>query len=356
VGFLVVGGLVVEGEDSSSSSDYEEEAMMDDDDDDDEGDSDNEEWEEEDDADADDGDSDDDDGDDEGAAAAAAVAPASSSDDEEAEEAAARARAEHTAKHGPPRRRAASGYYGVNARGKRWKVQINYGGKTHYLGSYATKQEAALAYDREARRRGEKKALNFNSMEEAEEAAAGARAEHTALHGPAKPRTLPGNHGVRAHGKRWEARIWNGGKTHFLGCHATKQEAALAYDRAARALGREKALNFVSMEEAKEAAARARATHTAKHGRSLCARGGGHWSSLNHPTGVRSITKAKHDDGWRIVVRHGGRCRKVHCPCGKLAGNCSTHGGQYLCAHGHQKNQCPHCKREGAEKATYGFI
>jgi hypothetical protein len=49
---------------------------------------------------------------------------------------------------------------------------IYYGGKRHYLGLFGTKQEAALAYDREARQCGEDKALNCESTAAAEAAAA----------------------------------------------------------------------------------------------------------------------------------------------------------------------------------------
>jgi hypothetical protein len=55
--------------------------------------------------------------------------------------------------------------------GDRWKAQISYGGKQHNLGRFDTKQQAALAYDREARQCGKDKALNYESIA-AEEAAA----------------------------------------------------------------------------------------------------------------------------------------------------------------------------------------
>jgi hypothetical protein len=112
-----------------------------------------------------------------------------------AEEAAAQAQAEHTLtynllcagsphikfrkKKKPPR--PSSGFYGVsNNTGckKRWKAVICYDRKSHNLGSFTTKHEAALAYDREARllRRG--KPLNYESIEIAKVAAAQAQAEH----------------------------------------------------------------------------------------------------------------------------------------------------------------------------------
>jgi hypothetical protein len=58
----------------------------------------------------------------------------------------------------------------VSASKKRWGAQICYGGKKHSLGTFDTKQEAALAYDREARQCGEEKHLNYESMEGAEDA------------------------------------------------------------------------------------------------------------------------------------------------------------------------------------------
>jgi hypothetical protein len=65
----------------------------------------------------------------------------------------------------------------VCASGKRWQAKIYYIGKEHRLGTFDTKQEAALAYDMAARQRKEEKSLNFESIEAGEEAAAEAQAE-----------------------------------------------------------------------------------------------------------------------------------------------------------------------------------
>jgi hypothetical protein len=71
-----------------------------------------------------------------------------------------------------PGPRPPSGFHGVTAHGKRWKAQIRYNSKNHHIGTFDTKQEAALAYDRAARQCGKGKPLNYESIEAAEEAAA----------------------------------------------------------------------------------------------------------------------------------------------------------------------------------------
>jgi hypothetical protein len=138
----------------------------------------------------------------------------------------------------------------VSASGKRWKAQLYYDNKNHGLGTFDTKQEAALAYDREVRQCGKDKALNYESIAVAEEAAVQAQADL-----PPPPRPASGFYGVSASGKRWQARIAYGGKKHHLGSFGTKQEAALAYDREARQCGEDKAPNYESTAAAEEAAA-----------------------------------------------------------------------------------------------------
>jgi hypothetical protein len=116
-----------------------------------------------------------------------------------AQEAAAQVQAEHTlrlnsaahtnyvqtsCKKKPPR--PPSGFHGVSRNvgcHKRWKAVIGYDNKRHNLGSFFTKQEAALAYDREARLL-RRELLNYETIEIAKAAAARAQAEHaiTRLH------------------------------------------------------------------------------------------------------------------------------------------------------------------------------
>jgi hypothetical protein len=160
-----------------------------------------------------------------------------------AEEGATEAQAEHILVHGmcagpkQPKPRPPSGFYGVSANRKQWQAKTCYDSKTHHLGIFDTKQEAALAYDRAARQCGENKLLNYESIKAAEEAAVQAQAEHILVH-PKQPklqRPCPpsGFYGVSANKKRWKAQIRYDSKSHKIGTFDTKQEAALAYDRAA---------------------------------------------------------------------------------------------------------------------------
>jgi hypothetical protein len=145
---------------------------------------------------------------------------------------------------------------------ERWVAHIRYDSKEHYLGTFDTKQEAALAYDSEARQCGEDKLLNYESIKAAEEAAVQAQAEHALTHPKQpKPRPASGFYGVGANGKRWTAYIRCGSKQHYLGTFDTKQEAALAYDRKARQCGKDKLLNYESIAAAEEAATKAQAEH-----------------------------------------------------------------------------------------------
>jgi hypothetical protein len=67
-------------------------------------------------------------------------------------------------------------------------VKIQYDSKNHNLGSFDTKQEAALAYDTEARRTGLSKQLNYMTIEAAKEAAVQALSLHVSQPPPTKRR------------------------------------------------------------------------------------------------------------------------------------------------------------------------
>jgi hypothetical protein len=155
-------------------------------------------------------------------------------------------------------------------------VQICYDGKKHNLGSFDTKQEAALAYDRKARQCGHRDTLlNYETIKAAEDAAVQAQAEYTLVHDMCaaplqpKPRPASGFYGVYAVGKQWKTMIRYGSKQHKLGTFDTKQEAALAYDRKARQCGKITLLNYESIMVAEDAAVQAQAEHILVH--DMCA-------------------------------------------------------------------------------------
>jgi hypothetical protein len=191
-----------------------------------------------------------------------------------AEEAAVQAQAEHILVYPKQAKRPASGFYGVSAVKKnRWIALIRYDSEDHHLGTFDTKQEAALAHDREARQRGKYKKLNYESIAAGEVAAAEAQTEHILVH-PKQPRPRPpsGFYGVSANKKRWQVKITYDSKDHYLGTFDTKQEAALAYDRKARQCGKDTTMrasqcgmNYESIAAAEEAAVRAQAEYTLEH-------------------------------------------------------------------------------------------
>jgi hypothetical protein len=112
---------------------------------------------------------------------------------------------------------------------------IDYGKKLHSRVTFDTIEEAALAYDRAARKCGEGVALNYDTIERAEAVAAKAHMEYILAQKPKSSKYR----GVSWHkqSKKWKAEIYYDGKQHYIGCFVDEVEAARAYERTARAPG-----------------------------------------------------------------------------------------------------------------------
>jgi hypothetical protein len=101
---------------------------------------------------------------------------------------------------------------------------------------------------------------NFASAEEGAAAAAIASSEWEQVHPapafvPPRPRPKSGFYGVSANRKKWRDLLYYDGKKHQLGNFNAKQEAAAAYDTAARQHKGDAAVcNFASAEEGAAAA------------------------------------------------------------------------------------------------------
>lgn len=125
-----------------------------------------------------------------------------------------------------------------------WSAAITVDGARHALGYYDDDREAAVAYDRavlffEARHR----PRNFPRLRLSPEAPEVLRGRREAER---KKQTRSRYRGVREHGGRWSAQIHVPGRRGtYLGMWDDEEEAAAAYDRAARArFGAKAKLNF----------------------------------------------------------------------------------------------------------------
>jgi serine protease inhibitor ecotin len=133
-------------------------------------------------------------------------------------------------KRGNPNRK--TGLIGVFKNGKRYTAQFT----THYLGTFATKEQAGIAFDRAAIDKSTEEIsfnLNYPNMTDPE------REEALKVEPPKKktkrgtPNLKTGLIGVAKNGTKYQAYIQYGGKQHTLGTYDTKEQAGIAFDRAA---------------------------------------------------------------------------------------------------------------------------
>lgn len=137
-----------------------------------------------------------------------------------------------------------SGYKGVYPHSGSWRVMIRDSkhSRLRRIGTYPTAKEAALAYDQHCRQTGRITRLNFPSIfryprlhPQTRQTACLQRATTAAA----------GFRGVVRRQKHWRAQIKIHGVNRYLGAYATAEEAALAYDKAARkAFGASATMNF----------------------------------------------------------------------------------------------------------------
>ena len=135
-------------------------------------------------------------------------------------------------------------YQGVKQRGDNFKARIKIDGKDQGLGTFNTPKEAAQAYDRAAIQAGRPiSKLNFLNQ---------VPKNYKPKKKKLDPRNTTGFRGVyESDGDRFMARISIGGKEQYIGCFATAEEAAGAYDLAAIQAKRPTYdLNFPDMMEA----------------------------------------------------------------------------------------------------------
>jgi hypothetical protein len=159
----------------------------------------------------------------------------------------------------PAAARVASAFVGVSWQvgakpAGRWKASIWHSRSDHYLGLFVDEQEAARAFDAAARRlRPKGKAhggrsgvrwqrLNFPTAKEqayaARQGLPSAEGKSAAVAKAAVQGFVSAFVGVGWYKRtgRWSATIWHDGTLHHVGCFNTDQEAAAAYDAAARRL------------------------------------------------------------------------------------------------------------------------
>ena len=158
-------------------------------------------------------------------------------------------------KRGNPNRK--TGLIGVFKNGKRYTAQFT----THYLGTFATKEQAGIAFDRAAIDKSTEEIsfnLNYPNMTDPE------REEALKVEPPKKktkrgtPNQSTGLIGVAKNGKKYQAYIQYGGKQHSLGTYDTQEQAGIAFDRAAIDKSTEEitfALNYPHMTDPEREAA-----------------------------------------------------------------------------------------------------
>jgi serine protease inhibitor ecotin len=135
-------------------------------------------------------------------------------------------------KRGNPNRK--TGLIGVRKTGKKYQASIYVDGTSHHLGTFDTKEQAGIAYDRVAIDKSTEEVsftLNYPNMSDHEREEA--KVEEPVQEKRGTPNQTTGLIGVRMNGKKYKASINYGGTQHYLGSFDTKEQAGIAYDQVA---------------------------------------------------------------------------------------------------------------------------
>jgi serine protease inhibitor ecotin len=134
-------------------------------------------------------------------------------------------------KRGNPNQK--TGLIGVSKSGTKYRAKIVYGGTHHTLGSFDTKEQAGIAYDRFVVDKSTEEVsfnLNYPNMSDHEREEA-LKVEKPVQEKRGTPNQTTGLIGVSTNGKKYKAAIKYGGTKHHLGTFDTKEQAGIAYDR-----------------------------------------------------------------------------------------------------------------------------
>jgi hypothetical protein len=134
-------------------------------------------------------------------------------------------------KRGNPNQK--TGLIGVSKSGTKYRAKIVYGGTHHTLGSFDTKEQAGIAYDRFVVDKSTEEVsfiLNYPKMTDHEREEA-LKVEEPVQQKRGKPNQKTGLIGVYNIRNKFFAMITYGGTKHHLGSFDTKEQAGIAYDR-----------------------------------------------------------------------------------------------------------------------------
>jgi serine protease inhibitor ecotin len=126
-----------------------------------------------------------------------------------------------------------TGLIGVSKINKKYRAAITYGGTTHNLGHFDTKEEAGIAYDRFVVDKSTEEVsftLNYPKMSDHEREEA-LKVEEPAQEKRGIPNQNTGLIGVYKMREKYQAMIRYGGKQTHIGRFDTKEQAGIAYDR-----------------------------------------------------------------------------------------------------------------------------